>query len=146
MDSRPTQCFLLHSSGGSVCTKSIIRGMEEVSFRTVRNNLPLWRVDPKVWVLTLFFWLAISTVMLYCCQNFQCLDYIDQRYECYLQWQHRSHLIWCVPLLWYRRNHGFTVKERWVLGWRKRVTRAGARRSVWGGRQLSAAPTSFVHR
>lgn len=52
-DSPPTQCFLLNSSGGSVYTKSIIRGTEEMSFRTLRNNLPLRRVEAKVGILKL---------------------------------------------------------------------------------------------
>lgn len=68
-DSRPTQRFLLNSSGGSVCTKAIIRGTEETSLTTVSHNLPLRGVEAKVWILTLFFWLAIAAFMLHCCQK-----------------------------------------------------------------------------
>lgn len=95
-----------------------------MTFRILSNNLPLKGVEAQVWILTLFFWLIIATCMLYCCQNFQSLDYIDQRYGYYL-----SIVIQCSPIL--SDVCGTLLQyRRWVQDWLKH-TRTGAKSCIW---------------
>lgn len=46
--SQKTQCFLLNLNYGSVYTKSIIGGTEEMSFRTMSNNLQVRSMEAKL--------------------------------------------------------------------------------------------------